>query len=173
LSELLRCDILIYAEVVESFAIGQTRGAPLEPEALRIVGLGTVRQDQRMSKGGQVSMAKWSKGKDETILPPLTTEKDHATNWHKSTTRPTREAPALWVVTWDTRRRSDAFNTSYQTSAIEAVDCARKFLKLGFVVYSIKEPDGTEFMDEAALAERFNPETSDTKITRPLRRPIE
>jgi hypothetical protein len=125
------------------------------------------------SKGGLDLMAKWSKGKDEPKLPPLTTEQDHATNWHKSTTRPTREEPALWIVKWDTRRKSGTFNTSYQKGEAEAIDCARKFLKLGFVVYSITDPHGTEVMGEAAIAQRFNPETSGTKITRPLRRPIE
>jgi hypothetical protein len=126
-----------------------------------------------MSKGGPDSMAKRSKGKDETILPPLTTEKDHATNWHKSTTRPTREEPALWIVTWDTSRKPATFNTSYQKGEAEAIDCARKFLKLGFVVYSIKDPHGSEIMDEASIAERFNSEPSSAKVSRPLRRPIE
>jgi hypothetical protein len=102
-------------------------------------------------------MARFSKTQSETKLPPLTTEQDHATNWHRSTTRQTPEAPALWSVTWDTSPHADAFNTAYHKTEEEAADCARRFLKLGFVVYSIKDATGTEVMDEAAVAERYSP----------------
>lgn len=104
-------------------------------------------------------MPRWSKSKAqaETRLPPLTTERDATTNWHKIKTVEESESVALWSITWDTSRQSDAVNTAYQKTEEEATGCARRFLRLGFIVYSIKDPAGTEVMNETAIAERFKP----------------
>jgi hypothetical protein len=107
-------------------------------------------------------MARWSKPKAqaEIKLPPLTTEKDLATNWHKTNTDDAKpEQP--WTVTWDTSRKPDAFNTARHKTEGEAMDCARRFLRLGCVVYSIKDGSGSEVMNESEIYERFKPASAD------------
>lgn len=103
-------------------------------------------------------MARWSKAKAqaETKLPPLTTEKDLATNWHKINTDGAKPEP-FWTVTWDTSRKPDAFNTAQLKTEEEAMDCARRFLRMGCIVYSIKDSSGAEVLNEAAISERFKP----------------
>jgi hypothetical protein len=107
-------------------------------------------------------MARWSKSKAklETALPPLTTQQSDTSttpNWHQMKMVEGLLPTALWTVTWDTRRQANAFNTAYHKGQPDAVDCAKRFLRLGFVVYSIKDPEGSEIMDETAINERFKP----------------
>jgi hypothetical protein len=104
-------------------------------------------------------MARRSKAKAEaeTRLPPLTTEQNAGTDWHK---KKTGERPApMWSVSWDTSRHPGSGNAAYQKTGQEAAECARRFLKMGFIVYSIKDPAGTEMMDEATIANRLGPTT--------------
>ncbi len=107
-------------------------------------------------------MAKWSKSKAklETALPPLTTqqsERSTTPNWHQLKMVEGLAPTASWTVTWDTRRKADAFNTAHHKGQNDAVDCAKRFLRLGFVVYSIKDPDGSEIMDETAINAHCKP----------------
>jgi hypothetical protein len=114
-------------------------------------------------------MAKWSKSKAQTEmkLPPLTTDQEQTTpDWHKIKMVEKLDPAALWTVTWDTSRQSALFNTAYQKTEAEATDCAKRFLRLGFVVYSIRDPSGTEVMDETAIATRFKPELPPAKSWR-------
>lgn len=105
-------------------------------------------------------MVKWSKTKAklETLLPPLTTALGSASatpNWHQIKMTEGLAPTPLWAVTWDTKRQADAFNTAHHKSQSDALDCAKRFLQLGFVVYSIKDPEGSEVMDETAIARQF------------------
>jgi hypothetical protein len=74
----------------------------------------------------------------------------------------TREEPDTgerWSILWDTRRRTgaDQRNTAVEKSQSAALDRARHLLRLGFVVYEIREPSGSLLMDEAEIAKRCRP----------------
>jgi hypothetical protein len=58
-----------------------------------------------------------------------------------------------WTIWWDTQRRPEAgrWNTAIAQTEASAVERAQHFLKLGFVVYAIRNPDGTVFMDEGQI----------------------
>jgi len=105
-------------------------------------------------------MAKWSKQKAtlEIKLPPLTTENASAApNWHAINNAQSPEPDACWTVSWDTARHGETFNTAHHKTEAEAIASARQFLRLGFVVYSIKDASGIEMMDESAINERLGP----------------
>jgi len=96
----------------------------------------------------------WSKRKAdlETKLPPLTTERASALpNWHKIRNQAEQDSAATWTVRWDTVRKPGAFNSAQCKSESEARDCAVRFLRLGFLVYSIRNDAGDEVMDEHAI----------------------
>jgi hypothetical protein len=105
----------------------------------------------------------WTKAKGKSAaglrLPPLTTDKGKipTKDWHKITMAQGIDQPALWSVTWDTTRRDAEPNTAQDTTQSAAFERARKFLSLGFVVYSIVDPTGVDSMTEAAINERFKP----------------
>ena len=106
-------------------------------------------------------MARWSKQKAESDikLPPLTTDHgSRAAGWHSINKIGTSEEKAQWTVSWDTARHAGTFNTSSHKSEPEAIAGARRFLRLGFVVYSIKDPSGLERMDESAINEKLGNE---------------
>ena len=105
-------------------------------------------------------MARWSKQKAELDinLPPLSTDHGSAgPDWHSINKTEASEAKAEWTVSWDTARHADTFNTACHKSEQEAIASARRFLRLGFVVYSIKDPFGIEKMDEPAINEQLGP----------------
>ena len=62
-----------------------------------------------------------------------------------------------WTIWWDMHRRGDAASSSraMESSQDDALQRAERFLKLGFVVYAIRDPKGEIFMTEAQIAERF------------------
>ena len=70
---------------------------------------------------------------------------------------PSREA--CYTIWWDMRRRSgsEGWSRAVESSEDEALQRAERFLKLGFVVYAIKDAKGAVVMDEAQLIERFAP----------------
>ena len=105
-------------------------------------------------------MAKWSKAKADlgTKLPPLTTDQPlRGPNWHKIGQIANPEPAPLWTVSWDTQRHGDAFNKAHHMNEDAAIDCAKRFLRLGFIVYSIKDASGIETMDEATINKHFKP----------------
>src|SRR5579864_3068613 len=105
-------------------------------------------------------MAKWSKAKAglETKLPPLTTEHPfRGPNWHQVAKIENPEPAPLWTVIWDTSRNPDAFNKAHHMTEAAAIDCAKRFLRLGFIVYSIKDAAGIETMNEATINKHFKP----------------
>jgi hypothetical protein len=72
-------------------------------------------------------------------------------------TAPAGEVTSLWTIWWDMHRRAGAKGWSRATEPTqdEALQRTERFLKLGFVVYEIRDPAGATFMDEAQITERF------------------
>lgn len=62
-----------------------------------------------------------------------------------------------WTIWWDMHRRPDQerWSRAVEKTESEALDRARRFLKLGFVVYEIRDAKGAVFMDEARITERL------------------
>lgn len=80
-----------------------------------------------------------------------------------------------WVIWWDIRKHAGS-NWSKATAQTEAgaLDRAHHFVRLGFVVYAIRDPAGTLYMDEQKIAERFGAapvtDSEPKSPTLPLRR---
>ena len=104
---------------------------------------------------------KWTKssGKFGTQLPPLTTDEGKSTtpNWHRIKMAEGIEQATQWRVTWDTTRRDGVFNTAQDATRGAALERAKKFLQMGFVVYSIVDPAGNGTMTEEAIAAQLMP----------------
>lgn len=62
-----------------------------------------------------------------------------------------------WLIIWDTTRRPDSEgrNTAAEKLKTAALDRARHMLRMGFVVYEIREPSGSLFLDETAIREQL------------------
>lgn len=71
-----------------------------------------------------------------------------------------------WTVRWDVKRRdgSDCWCTALAQTEAGALERAQHFIRLGFVVYAIRDPQGGVFMDEAHLAERFGKATPHVRL---------
>jgi len=63
---------------------------------------------------------------------------------------------ARWTVIWDTKRNaeSDGRNTAVEKVESAALDRARHLLRMGFVVYEIRDPSGSIFLNEIELRAR-------------------
>ena len=77
------------------------------------------------------------------------------TNGFKSPAR--EEAQMSWTIWWDLHRRvgSEGWNRAVESNEEDALLRAERFLKLGFVVYAIKDPKSAVFMDEVQISEHF------------------
>jgi hypothetical protein len=64
-----------------------------------------------------------------------------------------------WTILWDMHRRPgrDGWSRAVESNEGEALQRAERFLKLGFVVYEIRDPKGLVVHDEAAIRRRFKP----------------
>jgi hypothetical protein len=62
-----------------------------------------------------------------------------------------------WRIIWDTARQPESAgrNTAAEKSKSAALDRARHMLRMGFVVYEIREPSGSLSLDEAAIQEQL------------------
>ncbi len=62
-----------------------------------------------------------------------------------------------WTVIWDTKRQSgtDGRNTALEKFETSALDRARHMLRLGFIVYEIRDPTGLVFLEEAGIKQRL------------------
>jgi hypothetical protein len=62
-----------------------------------------------------------------------------------------------WTVIWDTKRKpgTDGRNSAAERYESTALDRARHMLRLGFVVYEIRQPSGLVFLEEAGILERL------------------
>jgi hypothetical protein len=67
------------------------------------------------------------------------------------------EAQMSWTIWRDMHHRSgsEGWSRAVESNEEEALLRAERFLKLGFVVYAIKDPKGAVFMDEAQISEHF------------------
>jgi len=67
------------------------------------------------------------------------------------------DGSASWTIWWDLQRRSgsEGWSRATEGSEADAVQRAERFLRLGFAVYAIKDPNGALFMDEAQIASHF------------------
>ena len=72
-------------------------------------------------------------------------------------TPPSAEVTSLWTIWWDMRRRAgtEGWSRATEPTEDEALLRTERFLKLGFIVYAIRDPRGAIFMDEAQIAEHF------------------
>jgi hypothetical protein len=63
-----------------------------------------------------------------------------------------------WTIWWDTERRpgGERWNVATALTEAGALDRAHHFVKLGCVVFAIRNPDGVVYMDEAQVGARFN-----------------
>ena len=59
-----------------------------------------------------------------------------------------------WRIIWDIAR-GDGRNTAEEKLKSAALDRARHMLRMGFVVYEIREPSGSTFLDEAGIREQL------------------
>ncbi|HKW55380.1 MAG TPA: hypothetical protein VJO12_16945 [Stellaceae bacterium] len=64
-----------------------------------------------------------------------------------------------WTILWDMHRHpgKDRWSRAIESNEGEALQRAERFLKLGFVVYEIRDPKGLVVHDEAAIGRRFKP----------------
>jgi hypothetical protein len=64
-----------------------------------------------------------------------------------------------WTILWDMHRRpgSEGWSRAVESNEGEALQRAERFLKLGFIVYEIRDPTGLVVHDEAAISRRFKP----------------
>lgn len=62
-----------------------------------------------------------------------------------------------WTIWWDMHRHANnaQWSRAVEKTEIEALERARRFLKLGFIVYQIRDAKGAVFMDEGQIKERF------------------
>ncbi|HWE73754.1 MAG TPA: hypothetical protein VG328_11390 [Stellaceae bacterium] len=58
-----------------------------------------------------------------------------------------------WRIVWDTTRRpeSETRSTALEKSKDAALDRARHMLRMGFIVYEVREPSGVLLLDEPAI----------------------
>lgn len=77
-------------------------------------------------------------------------------NWHQLS-RQQADAGERWTIIWDTKRRADgdSRNTAVEKFESAALDRARHLLRMGFIVYEIREPQGSVFLEETAIKQRL------------------
>ena len=77
-------------------------------------------------------------------------------SWQHLSARPPASTER-WTVIWDTKRNPDVGgrNTAVETVESAALDRARHMLRMGFIVYEIRGPSGSIFLEEAEISARF------------------
>ena len=83
-------------------------------------------------------------------------QKKPSLSWqHLSAREP--ESGERWTVIWDTKRKAGAGgrNTAVEKHELAALDRARHLLRMGFVVYQIRDPSGAVFLETAAIRSRL------------------
>jgi hypothetical protein len=78
------------------------------------------------------------------------------TQWH-AIAREAADSGERWSIIWDTTRRdaSEGRNTALEKFEAAALDRARHLLRMGFIVYEIREPQGSVFLEEAGIKARL------------------
>ena len=79
-----------------------------------------------------------------------------SSNWHHLSARQIDDGKR-WSIIWDVARKAgvEHRNTALEKHETGALDRARHMLRMGFIVYEIREPSGSVFLEEAGLRERF------------------
>ena len=75
-----------------------------------------------------------------------------ATNWQNLSAREGDDGKR-WHIIWDTTRRAedDIRSTAVEKTKSDALDRARHMLRMGFVVYEIRDPSGAVVLDEPTI----------------------
>ncbi len=62
-----------------------------------------------------------------------------------------------WRIVWDTERKPepDGRNTALERYEQGALDRARHMLRMGFIVYEIRQPSGSLYLEDAGLLQRL------------------
>jgi hypothetical protein len=62
-----------------------------------------------------------------------------------------------WTVIWDTKRQAgtDGRSASLEKFESSALDHARHMLRMGFIVYEIRHPSGSVFLEEDGIKQRL------------------
>lgn len=68
------------------------------------------------------------------------------------------DAGKTWSIVWDTKRTPGKAgrNTAVERSENAALERARHFLRMGFVVYEILQPSGSVLLDEDGIKQRID-----------------
>lgn len=87
----------------------------------------------------------------EWMRKPRTT----STWFHPSATQ--ADNGQRWSIIWDTERKPEPSgrNTALEKTEQGALDRTRHMLRMGFIVYEIRQPSGSVYLEEAGLRERF------------------
>jgi hypothetical protein len=77
-------------------------------------------------------------------------------NWHNLSARET-DTGKRWSIIWDVVRKpsTEGRNIALEKFEHSALDRARHILRMGFIVYEIREPSGSVFLEEAGLRQRL------------------
>jgi hypothetical protein len=85
------------------------------------------------------------------------TRKPRSTSsWHHLSA-PDSDNGKRWSIIWDVVRKpgSEGRSTALEKFEAGALDRARHILRMGFIVYEIREPSGSVYLEEGGLRERF------------------
>ena len=74
-----------------------------------------------------------------------------------------------WAVVWDTSRKSEtaSHNTALEISERAALDRAKHLLRMGFVVYELRDSDGIVILDEPGIRDRLGMQPEPAMATVP------
>lgn len=80
-------------------------------------------------------------------------------NWHHIS-KDRADSGERWTVIWDTTRitESDAHNKAVEQYESAALDRAKHLLRMGFIVYEIRDPAGAVFLAEDEIKRRVGAE---------------
>jgi hypothetical protein len=93
---------------------------------------------------------------DMTDRKQWTRKPRSSSNWHHLSA-PEFDDGKRWSIIWDVARRPgvEGRNTALEKFETGALDRARHILRMGFIVYEIREPSGSVYLEEAGLRTRF------------------
>jgi hypothetical protein len=79
-----------------------------------------------------------------------------SSNWHHLSAREF-DSGKRWTIIWDVARKQgiEGRSTALEKFEASALDRAQQFLRMGFIVYEIREPSGSVFLEEAGVRQRF------------------
>jgi hypothetical protein len=77
-------------------------------------------------------------------------------NW-QHLSAPEADAGKPWAVIWDTTRKpgTDGRNTALESNERAALDRAKHILRMGFLVYELRDSTGALFLDEGGVRDRL------------------